>query len=40
MLPKLLFGFSRVTTQRSRAGNAVVHGTLRTLWHPRPTPDP
>jgi hypothetical protein len=31
MLPELFFGFSRVTTQRSRAGNAVVDGTLRTL---------
>jgi hypothetical protein len=31
MLPELLFGFSRITTQRSRAGNAVVDGTLRTL---------
>jgi hypothetical protein len=40
MLPELLFGFSRVTTQRSRAGNAVVDGTLLPLWHPPPTPDP
>ena len=40
MLPELLFGFSRVTTQRASAGNAVVDGTLRSLWHPPPTPDP
>jgi len=39
MLPELLFSFGRVTTQRSCAGNAVVDGTLLSLWHPPPTPD-
>src|SRR4029077_6990977 len=40
MLPKLLFGFGRVTTQSSGAGNALVYRTLFSLWHPPPTPDP
>jgi hypothetical protein len=39
-LPELLFGFSRVTTQRASARNALVNGTLRVLCHPPPTPDP
>jgi hypothetical protein len=40
MLPEFLFGFGRVTTQRASAANAVVNGSLRSLWHPPPTPDP
>ena len=40
MLPEFLLGFGRVTTQRASAGNAVVNGTLCSLWHPPPTPDP
>jgi hypothetical protein len=40
MLPQLLFGIRRVTTQRARAENAVVNGSLRSLWHLPPTPDP
>src|SRR5258708_36608629 len=40
MLPKFLFGFGRVTTQRASAGNALVNRTLRSLWHPPPHPRP
>jgi hypothetical protein len=40
VLPEFLFGFGRVTTQRASAANAVVNGSLRSLWHPPPTPDP
>ena len=40
MLPEFLFGFGRVTAQRASAGNALVNGTLCSLWHPPPTPDP
>jgi hypothetical protein len=40
MLPEFLFGFGRVTPQRASAGNAVVNGSLRSLWHPPPTPNP
>jgi hypothetical protein len=40
MLPEFLFGFGRITTQRSSARHATVYGTLRSLWHPPPTPDP
>src|SRR6266436_5592729 len=40
MLPKFLFGFGRVTTQRASAGNALVNRTLCSMWHPPPTPDP
>jgi hypothetical protein len=41
MLPKLLFGFGRVTTQRAGPRHAVVDWTLRSLWHlAPPTPDP
>jgi hypothetical protein len=40
MLPQLLFGFRCVTTQSSRARDAVVNRTLRCLCHPPPTPDP
>jgi hypothetical protein len=40
MLPKLLLSFGRVTTQGTRAGNALVYRTLLSLWHPPPTPDP
>ena len=39
-LPKLLFGFSRVTTQSASARHAFVDRTLCPLWHPPPTPDP
>jgi hypothetical protein len=39
-LPEFLFGFGRVTTQRASAGNALVNGTLCSMWHPPPTPDP
>jgi hypothetical protein len=40
MLPKLLFGFGRVATQGTSAGNALVDGTRRSMWHPPPTPAP
>jgi hypothetical protein len=40
MLPKLLFGFGRVTTENASAGNALVDNTRSSLWHPPPTPDP
>src|SRR5882757_5856667 len=41
MLPELLFGFSRVTPQDTRARHAPVDRTLRSLWHlAPPTPDP
>ena len=40
MLPEFLFGFGHVMTQRASAGNAVVNGSRRFMWHPPPTPDP
>ncbi len=40
MLPKLLFGFGRVTMQGTRARNPLVDNTRSSLWHPPPTPDP
>ena len=40
MLPQLLFRFSRVATQRARAGNAVIDNAGRFFWHAPPTPDP
>jgi hypothetical protein len=40
MLPELLFGLRRVAAQCSSARHALVDGTLRTMWHPPPTPDP
>jgi hypothetical protein len=40
MLPKLLFGFGRVTTENASARNPLVDNTRSSLWHPPPTPDP
>jgi hypothetical protein len=40
MLPEFLFGFGRITTQHACAGNAAVNGSLRSMRHPPPTPDP
>jgi hypothetical protein len=40
MLPELLFGFGRVTTENASARNPLVDGTRSSLWHPPPTPDP
>jgi hypothetical protein len=40
MLPEFLFGFGRVMTQCASTGNAVVNGSLRSTWHPPPTPNP
>jgi hypothetical protein len=40
MLPELLFGLGRVTAQGTSARHAPVNRTLRSLWHPPPTPDP
>jgi hypothetical protein len=40
MLPEFLFGFGRITPQRTSARHPPVNRTLRFLWHPPPTPDP
>ncbi|WP_246669585.1 hypothetical protein [Bradyrhizobium sp. KBS0727] len=40
VLPQLLLGLGRVATQGSGARYAPVDGTLCSLWHAPPTPDP
>src|SRR5437879_2410426 len=40
MLPQLLLGLGRVATQGPGARHALVDGTLHSLWHAPPSPDP
>ncbi len=40
MLPKLFFGFSRVTTERAIAWHTSINGSLLAIRHSPPTPDP
>jgi hypothetical protein len=40
MLPELLFGLGRVTSQSPGAWHTFVNSRLRSSWHAPPTPDP